>query len=730
VTTDRVARVSSAPAAPISPVLDGDTPRPAPVGSDPGHVSGRVSGRISPRVSRRVSGRRPALDGIRALAVTAVAVYHFGGGKTSWLPGGFLGVDVFFVLSGYLITSLLLTEYSRQGRIDLLGFWVRRLRRLAPALLLMLLVVCGWIWWASPPDGYPQRRSDIFWTVGYLANWHLINTSETYFAAYTSASPLRHAWSLAIEEQFYLVWPAMLLALMWAGQRALRARADPSVRLPGLGRIDGGRLLVAVGALAGAGFSIGWLATRFDPLYPSHAYYSTQGRVQELFVGVLLAVAVPRLRRGAGRVLTVAAGVGLAGLLVAVLLLPDDTAFYYRGGALCACLAVAALIAGLEVRPGSALARAFSWRPAAALGRISYGVYLWHWPLVVAIPVTGGMPMREQVIRQGLRVLITLAAAAASYHLVEQPILRSRRVLRSPARVIAAALATSALVVGVTIPATALPGTLAEQIRYSSDRACPGERNDHLLICTWPIGADVTEHPVGLALLGDSTGRALGPGLNDWAERSGRSWVDAAWKLCTASGQLILPGNAGPDFAARTCHGQAPGLISEALDTYRPPVVLVAEYWAHNRTLLVDGRRLPAGTPEHDAAMRAGFLALVDKVSGYGGRVVFLEVPPPGDQLGRAVASGRPAGNSRGPVFGNGQYVDGFNAMLRTVAAARPASARTVSMTDVICPGGSCYPVQDGMLIRYDGVHYTTAFSRYLTPILLARIGVPDQLQP
>jgi peptidoglycan/LPS O-acetylase OafA/YrhL len=173
----------------------------------------------SPVTKSRDHARRPALDGLRALAVSGVAIYHFGGGAVSWLPGGFLGVDLFFVLSGYLITGLLLAEYAKRGRIDLLGFWVRRLRRLAPALLLVLLAVTAYIWWDTPPDAYPARRLDLFWTVGYLANWHLIATSETYFAAYTTASPLRHAWSLAVEEQFYFVWPTVLFLLLRAGQR-------------------------------------------------------------------------------------------------------------------------------------------------------------------------------------------------------------------------------------------------------------------------------------------------------------------------------------------------------------------------------------------------------------------------------------------------------------------------------------------------------------------------------
>jgi len=649
-----------------------------------------------------------------------VAVYHFGGGTTSWLPGGFLGVDVFFVLSGYLITGLLLTEYQRRGRIDLLGFWVRRLRRLAPALLLMLFVVSAWIWWASPPDDYPKRRSDIFWTVGYLANWHQIKISDTYFAAYATASPLRHAWSLAIEEQFYLVWPTLLLILMWAGRRWLGTRTMP---LPVLRRVDGGRLLVGAGALVGAGLSLTWMINHFDPLYPSRTYYSTQGRVQELFVGVLLAVVIPRVRPIADRVLLTVTGVGLAVLLAAIVLLPDSSTTYYYGGALGICLAVAALVAGLESRPEGRVAQVFSWRPAVALGRISYGVYLWHWPLVVMIP-TDGRTGLELVIRQGLRVLLTLGVATFSFYCVEQPILRDRRVLRSPARVIFAALVTSALVVAVAVPSTALPGPIAQQMSRSSDQQCPGERVDHLELCSWPLAANLADKPVGIALMGDSTGRALRPGLDVWAAKTGRSWVQAGWKQCTASGVMVLPNNDGADLAATTCHEQAPELIEQALDTYRPPVVLVAEYWPNNRPLLVDGQKLQPGTPEHDAALRAGYLALVDRVAAHGGRVVFLELPPPGNQLGREVATGRPAGHSRPAVLGNGRYVDGYNAVLRSVAAIRPASARTVSATDLICPDGACTALKNGTLIRYDGVHYTPGFSRYLTPILLERMDV------
>ena len=142
---------------------------------------------------------RPALDGLRAVAVLAVISYHFG---YSWLPGGFLGVDLFFVLSGYLITRLLLIEHERTGRVNLAGFWVRRVRRLLPALLLLILAVSAWVYRVAPVETWLARRNDMFSTLFYRANWHFIDTSQNYFAQYTGASPLLHTWSLAIEEQF------------------------------------------------------------------------------------------------------------------------------------------------------------------------------------------------------------------------------------------------------------------------------------------------------------------------------------------------------------------------------------------------------------------------------------------------------------------------------------------------------------------------------------------------
>jgi hypothetical protein len=271
-----------------------------------------------------------------------------------------------------------------------------------------------------------------------------------------------------------------------------------------------------------------------------------------------------------------------------------------------------------------------------------------------------------------------------------------------------------------------LPGGLQAQLDDRADRPCPGERVDHLVSCTVHIG-----RPEGrrMLLLGDSTARALEPGLAQQAAQRGDTLVQAAFQRCSATGLMVLPNGAGrPDLPARTCAQQAAGAIDAALEEHRPDVVLVSEFWTHHQRLIVDGRTLDPGTPEHDAELERAFVLLVDRVARVGGRTVFIELPPPGGSIGPAVASGRPAGIDLSP--GGAEFVDRFNLVLRRVAATRPVAARTVQVTDLLCPGGPCPAVQDGRVVRSDGVHVTASTSRRLAPELVRRVdlalGEPD----
>ena len=261
-------------------------------------------------VTRTEEEYRPALDGLRAIAVLSVIAYHFG---YTWLPGGFLGVDIFFVLSGYLITSLLVREYEATRRIKLGEFWARRARRLLPALLLLLVSVSLWVYWYAPVETWMARRRDLLWTLFYGANWHFIETSQDYFAKYTGTSPLLHTWSLAIEEQFYFLWPLAFFAMA----RVVRSR----------------RWVMVAVCIVAAIASATRMATLYGSAGLSRAYYGTDGRAQELLVGVALAL-VPTWATSLVRRRSVLTGLGATFALAVgsfLFLLRDRTPFYYPG---------------------------------------------------------------------------------------------------------------------------------------------------------------------------------------------------------------------------------------------------------------------------------------------------------------------------------------------------------------------------------------------------------------
>ncbi len=360
----------------------------------------QTAGEVSPDWSPRLP-YRPGLDGVRALAVTGVVLYHAG---VSWVPGGFLGVDVFFVLSGYLITSMLLVERAGSGRIDLGRFWRGRARRLLPALALVVLF-CLIATSTIARDDLSRTRGDALASVVFMTNWHEIIASHSYFNAFGRPSLLQHLWSLAVEEQFYLIWPLLLVGgLRWLGRRRMF-------------------VLTALGALA----STGLMWALYNPnLDPSRVYYGTDTRSCTLLVGALLAFAWPATRLHAmasTRARNVLDGIGvaaLAGILAAFWRASDFQPWLYRGGFLLVALCAGLLVA-VVVHPAARLGATLGWRPLRWIGVRSYGIYLWHWPIMeltrprVDVPWHGPLLIAAQIGA-------TVAIAAASYRYVEHPV--------------------------------------------------------------------------------------------------------------------------------------------------------------------------------------------------------------------------------------------------------------------------------------------------------------------
>ncbi|MCY3883072.1 MAG: acyltransferase family protein [Chloroflexi bacterium] len=359
-----------------------------------------------PRTRSRAPLQRylPGLDGMRALAVIAVVVFHSALGIA---PGGFLGVEVFFVISGYIITRALLAERESSGRIALGSFWLRRARRLLPALFLLLFAVAAYTVVFEPGEAAGLRR-DILAALAYVTNWDLIVAGETYFDSWERPSLLRHLWSLAVEEQFYVVWPL----LMAGGLAILRNRLTLALILGG----------AAASAIA--------MAALYEPgSAVTRIYYGTDTRASGLLIGAALAfVWSARQSDGSGGLreragiwaLTLAGLAGLGALVGFTFLADGDSPFLYQGGFAMVGVATAALIvAGTHER--SPLAKVLGLPLLRWVGLRSYGIYLWHWPVMVLTRPGVDVPLDGPALFV-TQVAITLWLAEASYRWVELPV--------------------------------------------------------------------------------------------------------------------------------------------------------------------------------------------------------------------------------------------------------------------------------------------------------------------
>jgi peptidoglycan/LPS O-acetylase OafA/YrhL len=373
------------------------------------------------------SGQRymPGLDGLRALAVLAVIAYHE---QFAWAPGGLLGVGVFFTLSGFLITSILISQWARLGQIKLGDFWLHRARRLLPALFVMLAVVTAWVTVADRAR-LGGLRTAVGAATAYFSNWYLIARNQSYFARFAPPAPLDHLWSLAVEEQFYLLWPLLLLAGLIA-LRKLHATAA--------------WLIVPTAILTAASAYL--MFTLYQPgTDPTRVYEGTDTRAFGLLIGAMLALAWPsagergtdgatRASRRWARALLDAAGLaGLAGIGLMIWRVGQYSPFAYRGGLVLLSVATAAVVAATAY-PASIVGRALGWRPLRWIGVRSYGIYLWHFPVIV---MTSQPNVKPGLLLAGLQIAACILLAALSWQLVEEPI-RHGAIGRAWARVRAA----------------------------------------------------------------------------------------------------------------------------------------------------------------------------------------------------------------------------------------------------------------------------------------------------
>ena len=361
-----------------------------------------VQAKHATRPSARGKRHLPALDGLRGAAILGVLLFHAG-----HLRGGFLGVDLFFALSGYLITDLLLRELDATGSISLVAFWGRRIRRLSPALSVMLAVVAVLVWRFGAPDLVRSTLSDGPWTQADLVNWHLLAESAGYWDQHAAPRVFEHLWSIAVEEQFYVVWPVLVLLVAGWGRRVGR----PVERA------------VAAAAAVISLISLVLMIVLVDPGDPTRVYTGTDTRAFSVLLGAIVTTRPVRamLARAVGRHGGAAAGVLAGGIAVAWCVV-DGTGsrWLYTGGLFAHSLATALLIGLCAQAPQAVVAKGFAWSPLRWVGELSYSLYLWHWPVFVLLSPqrlrVGGWWWTAAVCA------VSIGVAVVSKYLVEDPI--------------------------------------------------------------------------------------------------------------------------------------------------------------------------------------------------------------------------------------------------------------------------------------------------------------------
>jgi peptidoglycan/LPS O-acetylase OafA/YrhL/lysophospholipase L1-like esterase len=347
----------------------------------------------------------PGLDGLRAIAVLAVIAFHE---QFGWARGGLLGVALFFTLSGYLITDLLLSRWLATGRAQLANFWLRRARRLLPALFVMLAIVTAWVTLLDRAR-LADLRGPVAAAATYSSNWYLIVQGQSYFSRFAPPQPLDHLWSLAVEEQFYLIWPWLLLAGLYFIRRRRSAGAVRWLALPTLALAAGSAVLM-------------W-ALYQPAVDPTRVYEGTDTRACGLLVGAALAMAwssgtAGRASRTTSRVLDVPAALGLGVIAVMIWRVGQYSTFLYHGGLAVLAVATAAVVAAAAC-PGSLVGAALSWRPLRWIGVRSYGIYLWHYPVIVLSTPANGT---QDLPRAAWQIAASIGLAALSWKFVEEPV--------------------------------------------------------------------------------------------------------------------------------------------------------------------------------------------------------------------------------------------------------------------------------------------------------------------
>ena len=654
---------------------------------------------------------RPDIQGLRALAVCLVVLFHAG---VSTISGGFVGVDVFFVISGFVITGLLLRESEATGHTSLVAFYSRRIRRILPAASLVIVATVA----ASVVAlGLLERHQTAIaglWASLFVANFHFIVSGTNYLASQQLPSALQNYWSLAVEEQFYVVYPIAFLALSaWSSRKAFRTR-----------------LIIFLGIVMAASFLYSVIITSSNP---SGAFFSPLTRAWELALGAMIATAAIYLSRIPAAVAATLTWIGLGAIITASVIFTSATP--YPGWA----VALPVIGTGLVIAGGTphttwGAERVLGIRGVQYVGLISYSLYLWHWPILVIAAERKGassLPFSQNIPW----VVLSVVLAVITYRLVENPIRHSRffssrlpLTLALGAVLVVSSFGFSALA-AATNPLT--PAAQLEQAASGSRCLAPNVRqvaNLRAAYLNGPHQAPPTPgtKPIRIAIFGDSTACTLLPGLDAVAPSFGVRIGEGGVNGCgIVSGRLAPHYFGGVDILRLTgaCPAEVFSAETAAIKALHPNVIVWMSAWERNSIIATrsgGNQILVAGTPPWRKEMVSRIDARIKLFTSAGARVVIVLEPAKVFPVASQASNADALKTAR------------LNSLLSTVAARHPNDVKVVDLARRVCPTGPpCPGTVAGIDVRVDGDHYGDAGSLFASRWLLPRIlRAADQLPP
>jgi peptidoglycan/LPS O-acetylase OafA/YrhL len=697
------------------------------------------------RTSARPSHWRPDIEGLRALAVGVVIAAHIG---VPSMAGGFVGVDVFFVISGFLITSLLLREIDKTGTVSIAGFYARRAVRLLPAAATVLLatLVAAWLW--LPRTRLGEIAADAATAALNVINIRLAQEGTDYLNAETAPSPLQHFWSLAVEEQFYLAWPLILLAIAVLGAKFSKPGKFTSTRHRHRG--PGRTAAIAAFLVVAAGVSF-WMSANWTSPDPVWSYFGIHTRAWELAVGALIAVGAGLLRSVPKWIAAIASWTGIA-LITASVFLFDERTVFPGTAALLPVAGTALVIAAGCITHRFGATMLLGIRPFQFVGKISYGLYLWHWPFIMIGPTVMGL---EDVSLDQYLVLMAAAflATLATFYLIENPIRKRKPLVQVPSRALAmgGGLIATALAVSLFMSAQPLPNqsseeaveitgnetTVWEMLGESSDidtvpanlspsledaveevpalyeDGCQVDRNDSEVNKDCWYGDP--EGDKTIVIYGDSHAAQWFPAFNQSATASGWRLLAMTKANCTVA--EVKEHDPVLEREYTECEEWKEDVL-DYLGEIKPDVVVATAY---------DRKDIIADDP--DQAWTDGWVATADRLQEVAGEVYYLADNP---EIGQNVPTCL-ADNPQNATACIGDVDDSNVDPERreaTMAAVAEAGATVVDPTAWVCDleRGTCPVIVGNLLVYRDSNHIAPRFVSLLTPRIAAEI--PLEVQP